>query len=596
MKFLKIFFAALLASLVSGVLGMLLWVIVIVCSLTSIGASSVVAHNEPTILKIELADIYSDAPEANPFALIDFRSMKMRSSISMLGILKAIESAADDDYIEGIYLNISSYNTMPAASIEELRSALELFKQSGKFVIAYSDNYTQGAYYLSSVADKVYLQPEGMIQWQGMSTYSPFFKGLFDKLDISVEVFRPTTCRYKSAVEPYIMEGMSPENRAQMQQLIGSMWNTLTSQVALSRGLPLEEVERIAQELECMSSDEALKLKMVDALIYEDQLPDIFRNAGASLPTKDIDINYISLSSYISILTSTESFSYNADKVGIIYAEGNIVDGEGDEAGYVYGDSTAEIIRSARFDDAIKVVVLRINSPGGSALAADVMWREVELLCQAKPVIVSMGGYAASGGYYIAAPADFILADRLTLTGSIGVFGLVPNLERGLKNKLGVTFDGVATSPSASFMRTYGALSPLEKKRMGQSVDKVYDHFTSLVSQGRNIPLDEVLEIAQGRVWSGEEAAQLGLVDAVGGLREAIAVAVERAGISDNYRIVELLGEPTGINALFTGVSAAINSAIEANTTPLERQLQKVTRQVETPNGIMMYSPYRVEL
>lgn len=594
MKFIKVFWAAFLGCVISGVIGFVLWIVVIVSMVGSLGAVSTVIVEPNSILRIELSETFTDAPVSDPFSQIDFMTMDLKPSISLLAALTAIEAAAEDDNIAGIYLNISPMMALSSATIEELRTAIELFKESGKFVVAYNDTYTQGGYYLSTIADKVYVQPEGMILWKGMATNTMFFKGLLDKLDISVDVFRPTACRYKSAVEPFIMDKMSTENRAQMQTLINSMWSTVAGDVALDRGLTLEQVNEVADNLDCFDVDAALEARMVDGLIYEDQLRDAFCSEGYKIDEGD-QINYINFADYIA-LNGKPLHSFGAPKVAIIYAEGSIVDGEGSDA-KVYGATTAQIIRDARLDESIEAVVLRVNSPGGSALASDVMWRELELLRQEKPLVVSMGGYAASGGYYISAPADIIVANRLTLTGSIGVFGLIPNIESGLKNKLGVTFDGVKTNSSADFMSRSRTLTPAERKVMLKSVDKVYTQFTTLVSEGRNLPLSDVLEIAQGRVWSGTEAVELGLADNIGGLRSAIALAVTKAGISENFRIVELLGEPTGLAAIISGLEASIKAAIKQN--PLQghyEEIQSTLDLLDTQHGLLMYSPYSVGL
>lgn len=595
MKFFKIFLAALLASVVSGILGFFIWLFVIFGMIGSLGSSTQTTLLPNSILKISLDEIFSEAPLTDPFSRIDLNSFEMLPSLTLLDALTAIEAAAVDDNIEGIYLCPSVNASVGAAALEELRAALMQFKECGKFVIAYNDIYSQGGYYLSSVADKIYAQPEGMIMWQGVAANTTFYKGLFDKLDISVDVFRPTSCRYKSAVEPFIAKKMSSENRAQMQQLVGSIWSTMAHDVALSRGLPVEDVNRIADDLGCLDVDQALKNRMIDGLIYEDQLLEIFRTAGANIP--DEEINYIELGEYASLRSFTPQ-NIGASRVGIIYAEGSIYDGQGYDDN-VYGDVLAARIRKARLDNKVKTVVLRVNSPGGSALASDVIWRELVLLQQAKPLVVSMGSYAASGGYYISAPADIILANRLTITGSIGVFGMKLNLEDALRSKLAVSFDGVETNKNANFMRSLDKMSPYEKQVMRRSVDKVYDHFAELVSQGRNLPLDQVLDIAQGRVWSGQDAVELGLADSVGGLREAISVAITTAGIEDNYRIVELLDDPTGFAAMFSGLQVKISSFARSKITPLAGDYQRILDDLaplNTEHGLLMYSPYSVEL
>ncbi len=596
MKFMKIFCAALLACVVSSLLGFFFWAIVIGVAIgsSSSGEKEILPNS---ILKITFAENFTEAPSSDPFSQFDYSTMEIRPSFTLLNTLKAIELAAEDDNIEGIYLRPSATSTIGLGALEEIRAALVDFKKSGKFIIAYNDIYSQSGYYLASVADEVYVQPQGSIMWQGMATNTMFFKGLLDKLDVSVEVFRPTACRYKSAVEPFILDKMSNENRAQMQQLLGSMWSTIVSEVSLSRGLSVEQLNEAADKLVSFNVEAALEAGIVDGLIFEDQLPAIFREAGADIDEDDSKINYINFADYLSSAT-LDLQTIGADKVAIIYAEGSIVDGKGGN-GKVYGDTTAETIRKARLDESIKAVVLRVNSPGGSALASDIMWRELELLRSEKPLIVSMGSLAASGGYYISAPADAILANKMTLTGSIGVFGLVPNVEKALSSKMGLTFDGVQTNSSADFMTSFNGMTPFQKSVMLKSVDQVYERFTSLVSSGRNLPLDDVLEIAQGRVWSGTEALEIGLTDEIGGLRSAIAVAVDKAGIAENYRVVEMVDEPTGFAALFSELQIHAKALIGINNDPLFEEYQQIKNAIEpiqTDHGLLMYSPYRIDL
>ncbi len=593
MKFLKIFLAALLACIVSSVFGLLIWVVVIFGAIGSLGMEQPVQVTPNSVLKITLDEGFTEAPTSDPLAQIDFNTFEVRPTITLLQTLAAIESATYDDNIKCIYLRPSIYSTVGAAAVEEIRGALLKFKESGKPIIAYNDMYSQVGYYLSSVADKVYLQPEGMVMWQGMSSNPMFYKGLLDKLDISVEVFRPTACRYKSAVEPYILDKMSDENRAQMQQLLTSMWGTIASDVALARGLTLDQVNSFADNLDCFDADGALESRMVDELIYEDQLTEIFEELGVEVSKRDKSINSIEFADYITS-TSLAYRSIGADKVAIIYAEGTIVDGDGYEA-KVYGDATAALVKKARYDKGIKAVVLRVNSPGGSALASDVMWRELELLRHEKPLVVSMGSYAASGGYYISAPADIIVANRLTVTGSIGVFGMLPNLDKSLKNKLGITVDNVSTNSSSNFMSPMQKMSQFEQRVMIKSVDKVYDHFTELVSEGRNLPLDDVLEIAQGRVWSGADAVELGLADKVGGFHDAINLAINKAGIADNYRIVELSSDPTGLAALFATAQTKIKAFVgEVPLVDEYERVREVLSPINTEHGLVSYRPYNV--
>ncbi len=594
MNFFKTFLAGVLAFLVGSFLSLFFWLFligIIAGMAASIGGNNVSIH-PGSILKIDLAERIADAPSTDPTANFDLLSMRPTPQLSLMEALRAIEAAKNDDRIAGIYLRPNGGGGIAGSAIvEELRAAIVDFKQSGKFVVAYNESYTQGQYYLASAADSIYLQPQGGMEWSGLSIRMMFYKGLMDKLDLKAEVFRPTACKYKSAVEPYILNKMSDANRQQMQQLINSLWKTLASDVAASRGLSLETLNRMADKLEATLPEEALEKGLVDALIYEDQMDDVFASLGVEADP-DGRYNYISLGAYASQVPA--DLRFKAPQVAVAYADGGIVDGSSSN-GSVGGNSLAEKLADLREDDQVKAVVLRVNSPGGSALASDVVWREMELLKAEKPVVVSMGSYAASGGYYISCPADVIVADKMTLTGSIGVFGMYIDPIAALKNKLGVTIDGVKSNASAG-MGTMAPLTPLERAAIMRSVDKVYETFTTYVAEGRNLPLEQVLEIAGGRVWTGEDALGIGLIDSYGGLDAAIAIAAEKAAISDDYRIVEAIDEPTGLAAILASLNVRIRAALrdpatETLATEYRRMCEALSQQ-----GIAMYWPYQVDL
>ncbi len=594
MNFFKTFLAGVLAFLVGSFLSLFFWLFLIgmiAGMAASIGGNNVSIH-PGSILKIDLAERIADAPSTDPTANFDLLSMRPTPQLSLMEALRAIEAAKNDDRITGIYLRPNGGGGIAGSAIvEELRAAIVDFKQSGKFVVAYNESYTQGQYYLASAADSIYLQPQGGMEWSGLSMRMMFYKGLMDKLDLKAEVFRPTACKYKSAVEPYILNKMSDANRQQMQQLINSLWKTLASDVAASRGLSLETLNRMADKLEATLPEEALEKGLVDALIYEDQMDDVFASLGVEADP-DGRYNYISLGAYASQVPA--DLRFKAPQVAVAYADGGIVDGSSSN-GSVGGNSLAEKLADLREDDQVKAVVLRVNSPGGSALASDVVWREMELLKAEKPVVVSMGSYAASGGYYISCPADVIVADKMTLTGSIGVFGMYIDPIAALKNKLGVTIDGVKSNASAG-MGTMTPLTPLERAAIMRSVDKVYETFTTYVAEGRNLPLEQVLEIAGGRVWTGEDALGIGLIDSYGGLDAAIAIAAEKAAISDDYRIVEAIDEPTGLAAILASLNVRIRAALrdpatETLATEYRRMCEALSQQ-----GIAMYWPYQVDL
>ncbi len=590
MNFIKIFFATLLAIVAS----MVLLFIVIIGSVTGalLSATTTVSVNPESVLVVDLQDEIVDAPVSNPLSAIDFQRLTIKQNLTTLNVIRAIEHAAVDDNIKGIYLRPTSAVSAQLSIIEEIRAEIERFKESGKFVVAYSDIYSQGGYYLSSVADSVYLQKEGSLVWQGIASTTMFYKDMLDRLDIGVEVFRPTECRYKSAVEPLMRSSMSNESREQTSLLISSLWGGVVSGVAQSRDITPVRLNNIASSLIGYLSNDALSAGLVDALIYEDEMESIFEELGVELNDKG-RAERVLLSRYIANQSFVDIVNPSANSVAVLYAEGVIVDGQG-EVGEVGSENLARALRKVRADDSIKSVVLRVNSPGGSALAADVMWREVELLRQSKPVVVSMGSYAASGGYYISAPADVVVANRGTVTGSIGVYGVMLDIEQALSSKLGINTDVVGTNPSADFMRSSRAVTAAERDVMTRSVDRVYNAFISHVASGRNLSIFRVGELAQGRVYSGVQAKELGLVDVIGGLKSAILIAAERAGIVDDFRVEEV----SLFSDSFTEIFAYLNSAF-APSLGVEyrvwRKIESALKPLESEGGVVMHSPTKIE-
>ncbi|MBQ3249206.1 MAG: signal peptide peptidase SppA [Alistipes sp.] len=547
MDFWKSFGASLLALVVGT--GIIFFIMI-----ASIGGLvALFDTEEPTIAKesilyIDFAEDIIDAPLISPLGRLDTANMTFSQPITIMEALAAIENAATDDNIKGICIKIDGAGAVSAANVEELREAIERFKLSGKFVVAYDDSYTQGEYYLASVADQVWLNPEGSLEWSGMGMSTMFYKGLLDKIDAKVEVFRPTDCKYKSGVEPFILTKMSDANRRQMQSLVDAMWNSICDDVAASRNVDIEALKRYARELSITLPEDALNAHLIDAIAYEDELSTLFDAYGVKRNSEG-QYSTITLGEYIAMVgfnhphVSADSTAtvdtLGSSLVAIVYADGEIVDGNMYMDGYVFGTRLAEELRAARLSKATKAVVVRVNSPGGSALASEVAWREMELLQREKPVVISMGSMAASGGYYISAPADYIYADNLTLTGSIGVFGILFNLSDTFKNKLGITFDTAATSPAAGGMNLMRPLTAMERKSLERSIDSIYATFTGHVAEGRNMPIEKVLDIAEGRVWCGTEALEHGLVDALGGINEAVGKALELADIDDDYTLYE---------------------------------------------------------
>ena len=593
MNFLKTFLAALLAVVAGSVISFFFWLVILVGMAASMGSSVPAKVASGSILKIDLSEVVTDVPETNPFANFDPLSMSHTPQLSLLSALDAIQAAASDDRIEGIYLRMDGGGGFDStAAMEEFRDALAGFREtSGKFVVAYNDAYSQGKYYLASVADKVYIHPQGGLDWTGLAQELMFYKGLMDKLGIKAEVFRPTVCKFKSAVEPYILDKMSPANREQMQQLVNSMWRTISGAVAEARGIDYDALQTMTDELQVVLPEEALAKGFVDGLLYEDQMDDVFAELGVEA-TREGNYRFVTLNDYAGQLEPNLAFA-KEPAVAIVYANGSIVDGEGSDA--VYGNTLARKLAEMRKDKDVAAVVLRVNSPGGSALASDVIWREMELLKAEKPVVVSMGGYAASGGYYISCPADVIVADRTTITGSIGVFGLMYNAHDALENKLGITFDAVESN-KASNLSIAGPLSPVQRAAIMRGVDRVYETFTTNVANGRNLSLDHVLEIAGGRVRTGDDAKAIGLVDTYGGLTTAIAIAADKAGLGENFRVEEQVEQPEGLAAILAALQVQVRAKIKSSELGVLTADYERLREVLAQEGIRMYCPYTVKV
>ena len=540
MDFLKTLGASLLAWIIGfGILvfGTIALIVGAIASLPK--ENTIVAEN--SILYIDFNTPIVDAPATSLFSSLD-AEMNIVEPITMLKVFAALEYAAEDSRIKGICIAPSGDYTLSLANIEELRHALEQFKLSGKFVVAFDDTYTQSEYYLSSVADTIIVNPEGSVDWCGVGISTIFYKNLLDKLGISVDIFRPTECKYKSAVEPFFLTKMSDANRKQNEALVESLWQSICEEVGSSRGIEPNKLKQYANNLSITSVEDALKYGMVDMVDYEDTLYNIYKEHGVDRVNKislGEYITNIALPTYTANLESNNLDFVTSPLVAIIYADGEIVDGNKYQDNAVYGSRLANELRAARLDSKTKAVVVRVNSPGGSALASEIAWHEMKLLQEQKPVVISMGGMAASGGYYISAPADYIFADKATLTGSIGVFGVLPNFGKLLEQRLGITFDSAATSANAVGLAGIKPLTTQERKNLSQSVDRIYTVFTEHVAEGRNLPITDVLTIAEGRVWSGTMAKEIGLVDEIGGLREAIFKAASLADLKDNFKIYE---------------------------------------------------------
>lgn len=578
----KVFWASLLALVAYGVIKLILWGGIFMALFS--GEEIVVP--ERAVLKIDFAEVVVDAPSRSAMGNLDLATLSMRPTLTLFDALKAIEMASSDNRIKAIYLNVPSSAEFSITILEEMRDAIEKFKLSGKKVVAYSDSYSQWSYYLSSVADEVYVNPEGSFTWSGVSSGTLFFTGLIEKLGVEIDILRPTQCKYKSAVEPFFLKSMSAANREQTQEMVDTMWKVITESVSQSRGISVEELNVMADELSVILPSEAIEHKLIDGVMYVDQVMERLDKIVG-----DSDEAMISLATYSQTLVPNPDMA-EAPQVAIVYANGNVVDGDGAEDA-IYGEALSRQLRKVREDDSVKAVVVRVNSPGGSALASEIIWREMSLLQQQKPVVVSMGEYAASGGYYISAPADAIFANQMTLTGSIGVFGIMPHVGKALEKNLGITTDFVNSNDNSEMMQPLSPYNEDVHRAMMRSVDRVYERFATVVSEGRNLSLEQVYEIAEGRVWVGEQAEQIGLVDACGGLTAALSYAANIAGLGNEYRIVEVLEEPDGFTMLMNSLSGGVTHQL-LKTIELDEAVGRLSyiKHILTNEGLYTYCPY----
>ena len=451
------------------------------------------------------------------------------NAAGLVNLKKAIEEAKNNESIKGIYLN-TGLIMAGQANLLELREALKDFKTSGKFILAYDEAYSEGGYYLASIADEIYLNPMGGIEFNGFASNILFFTGLFEKIGVKPEVFR--VGEFKSAVEPFILTQMSEENRLQTQAFLSDMNQYALSDIAESRGINVDTLTQTNNKMLVREPEDAVTYNLITALAYEDEIHAKLREKlGLG---EDDEIQTINATKLASVAKTKNITSSN--RIAVILAEGEIVDGNAD--GVISSEKFAKEIRKARKDDNIKAIVLRVNSPGGSVLASEVIWREMTEAKKAKPLFVSMGEVAASGGYYISAPADTIVAQPNTITGSIGIFGLWFNTENLLNEKLGITTDAVETGEFSDFMNPTEQLTDVERSIIQKSVEKGYETFISRVSEGRGMNPDAVKEVASGRVWTGNQALEIGLMDVLGSLDDTIELVAQRINAGEDYRVI----------------------------------------------------------
>lgn len=587
----KQFFKYTLASLLGSILtfAILIGILIAIISAFVAGFSEQEAIiDDNSVLKLRLATDIPDKASDNPFSNIDFISMTSTKTMGLNNILKNIEKAKKDDKIKGIFLDVGSIPS-GLGTVEEIRNKLIDFKESGKFIIAYSSGYTQKSYYLASVADKIYLNPEGSFDWKGLYSQVIFFKGALDKLGIEAQIFRHG--QFKSAVEPFFTDKMSEASKLQTITLIQSIWDDMCAKISKSRNIEIEKLNLIADSLWAYDAKTAKEYKFVDGLVYYDEVLAELKTMSKS--EEDPEDFIVSLSDYASVKIKTKA-NNSKDKIAVIFAEGEIIDG-GKSEGSLAGDWMAEIIREVREDEDIKAVVLRVNSPGGSGLASDIMWREITLTKEKKPVVVSMGNLAASGGYYIACPANYIFALPSTLTGSIGVFGMLPNVEKLMTEKLGITVDGVGTNAQSDFGQITRKTTTSEANLIQNQVEEFYDTFIQKVADGRGLTKAEVDSIGQGRVWSGLNAIEIGLVDEIGGLNDAVAKAASLANLSE-YRLIEYPQKEDAFETFIKDYNKNVTEKVIKETLNKNYKFWQIIKNAQNMSGIQARMEYELEI
>ncbi len=532
--FFKSFFASLLALVVFTIVGIMLL----------FGIAATFSNEEPktipsnAVLVLDISQAFPEQSNADPFT--EILSKKKGKLPSLSELISLIGYAKNDTSIKGIYIKCQQNPNGYAAS-EEIRKALLDFKTANKFIIAYGETITQKGYMIANTANQIFTHPQGGLEWNGFSYESMFLKGLLDKLEIQPQIFYAG--KFKSATEPFRYDKMSDANKLQTSIWMGGIYNQFIQSTAASRGLLSDSLKFIANEGKVQTAHDAFKYNLVDGLLYDDQIKKVI--AKKVHATNEAATSFLSINEYAAAVAIRGT---GADKIAVVYADGDIVMGK-DQKGSVASDDYRALLQKIRFDKSIKAVVIRVNSPGGSALASDIIWREIDLIKKEKPVVVSMGDVAASGGYYISCGADSIFADATTITGSIGVFTVIPNVQGFMKNKLGITFDGIKTGKYADVPSATRPLNSIEQQFMQSGVDSIYYGFKSKVAQGRHKSIEYIDSIAQGRVWTGEDALKVGLVDRIGTLKDAIATAAKMAHLK-GYGLKKLPESKSFLNTL----------------------------------------------
>jgi protease IV len=585
-EFFKYVFATVVGIVISTVVLGVLFFVIIIGMISSLDSDKATTVKSNSVLYLNLDQAIIERTPENSFG--NFIGGSSDKSLGFNDIIKALKKAETDENIQAVYLNVSAPNAGMATMLE-VRNAIIDFRKSKKPIIAYSEIYSQGAYYLASAASKVYLNPEGSLEFKGFSSELTFFKGALEKLGIEAQIIR--VGNYKSAVEPFINTKMSDYNREQVTAYVNGLYKTFLSGIADTRKINQDSLFQMANEYKIQLPKDALHYKMVDGLKYKDEILDELRNITGK--GKKEDINAISINDYIKNLPAEATFTAK-NKIAVIYANGEIIGGEGSDE-QIGSERISRAIRKARLDENVKAIVLRVNSGGGSALASDVIWREIVLSKKIKPVIASFGDVAASGGYYIACAADSIFVQPNTITGSIGVFGIIPNFQNLLTNKLGLTFDGVKTGKYADIMSTNRPLTAGERFIIQKDVNHVYDTFIGRVADGRKKTKIQVDSIGGGHVWIGTDAVKIGLADRLGSFKDAIKSAAKKAKLSD-YKVVEYPEKIDPIKAFLSNAKENVSVYYAKKELGENYQLYKQMQKAIVNAGVQARMDYNISI
>ncbi len=584
MKFLSNVLAVIVGLLVFWVLAFFIFAGIIAIS----AGSAEVEIKENSLLHIRLNGVV--LVERSPDEDLSLPPLPFVGTVSSVGInqvIKAIETAQENEDIKGIYLE-SGLLGAGQSHILEIRNALKDFRESGKFIVAYGEYFTETGYFLCSVADEIYLNPIGDLEFNGFAATPVFFRGLLEKIEVEPVIFR--VGEFKSAIEPFVLDKMSEENRLQTKAYLEDLNGILIREVAESRSLAPETVQEINNNMSVRANQDAVDLGLIDALWYDDQVKARLREKLGL--EEEASINSINISGINQ--TATEKNRLSRNQVAVIVADGEIVGGEAPDQ--IGSEAFVKEIRKARKNKDVKAIVLRINSPGGSVVASEVIWRELSEAQKEKPLIASMSNYAASGGYYIAAPADTIIAQPNTITGSIGIFGITFNAQGLLNNKLGITTDVVTTGTYSDFLNPTKSMSDMEKAIMQSKVEEGYETFITRVAEGRTMSREDVMAIAGGRVWSGVAAKEIGLVDVLGGLDEAIRIAAAKAGLEEEFRVVYYPKQKSFLEQLMEDFGNDVQGSYQRIKLGTSYELYQTIEQLKRMEGRMALMPFLMEI